>query len=252
MPADSGADATPPPSQSLVPASGASPSNLLNLIARGANINDPVEVVQQVKAESNAAAKGNPKAKAKSKPAAKADPKKVTTRKSASASNSSASASSGPFRKPAAAKTKVHQHFRKPKGKKHVIHEVQSLSAKAFKPNKLSGFDKMVDICKPVVRKRAHEETDDEAQVDWYEEEGEEEEGLNDDGVVNPNTFAPDSKKLDRSKKKKFDQLLESGLLPANAIAMYSAARTLKTGKTKGSGTLSTVPSIASWMANWP
>ncbi len=54
---------------------------------------------------------------------------------------------------------------------------------------------------------------------------------MSDDGVVNPNTFAHDSLQLDRSKKKKFDQLLESGSLPANVTAMYSAALTLKTGK---------------------
>ena len=37
--------------------------------------------------------------------------------------------------------------------------------------------------------------------------------------------------KLDRCKKKKFDQLLESGSLPAKITAMYRAALTLKTGK---------------------
>jgi hypothetical protein len=192
-------------------------------------------VVPKAKAKSKAAAKGNPKAKAQSKPAAKAYPtakaeskpaanavpKKVTTRKSASASNSSASASIGPSRRPAAAMTEVPQnfrkpkgkthaaaitqvpqHFRKPKGKKHVIKEVKSLSAKTFKPNKLSGYDKMAEICRPVVRKRAHEETQYEEEVDLEEEEGGEEEGLCDDRVVNPDTFAHDSITLDKSKTK--------------------------------------------------
>ena len=183
-------------------------------------------VVPKAEAKSKAAAKGNPNGKAKSKPAAKADPTKVTTRKPSSASRSSASASSGPLRKPAAAKSASSA-----KGKKRVIIEIPFLSEKAFKPNKLSGFDKMVDICKPVVRKRAHEETEDEEEVDLEEDEGEEEEGLNDDGVVNPDTFAPDSLKLDRSKKKKFDQLLESGCLHEKVTEMYSAALTLTTGK---------------------
>ena len=249
MPAATGADATPPQSPSRKassPVSGASPSALLKLKAKEATINEgvkgkpPVKVVPKAKAQRKAAAKAGPKAKAESKPAAKANPKakaeskaaanagpkKVTNRKPASATQSSASASSGPLRKPAAARSASSA-----KGKKHVIKEIASLPAKVFKQNKLSGFDKMADICKPVIRKRAHEETENEEEVDSEDEEGEEEEGLNDDAVVNPDTFAPESMKLDRCKKKKFDQLMESGSLPAKVTAMYSAALTLKTGK---------------------
>ena len=186
MPADSGADTTPPPSQSLVPASGASPSNLLNLIARGANINDPVEVVQQVKAESNAAAKGNPKAKAESTPAAKADPatkagskpaakacpKKVTTLKPASAAKSSVSASRGPLRKPAAAKSASSAKGKRNVMKAALLEKIESSHAKVVKPNKPSGYDKMADICKHIVRRMEHEETEDEEDVDLEDEEG--------------------------------------------------------------------------------
>ncbi len=184
----------------------------------------------KAKAEPKAAAKADPKAsagskaKAQLKAAAKAGPKAGAETKS------SASASNGPLRRPAAAKTKRPEHW-KTKAKKHVINEIPP-SIKVFKPSKLSGFDRMADLCKPVIRnKRAREETEDEEESDVEEEEGEEEEGLNDDGVVNPNTFAPESRKLDRSKKKKFDQLMESGSLPAKVTDMYSAALTLKTGK---------------------
>ena len=231
--------------------SGASPRDLLKLKAKGATINGgvegkpPVKGVPKAKARPKAAAKADPKAKAESKPAAKAGPKakaeskpaanagpnKVTNRKPASATKSSASASSGPLRKPAAARSASSAKGKKNATKAALLAEVESLPAKVFKLNRLSGFDNLADICKPVIRKRAHEETEDEEESDLEEEEGGEEEGLNDDGVVNPDTFAPDSLKLDRSKKKKFDQLLESGSLPAKVTAMYSAALTLKTGK---------------------
>ena len=232
MPADTGADGTPPPSPSRrasSPVSGASPGDLLKLKAKGATINGGVDGKPQkadpkakagskAKTGSNAAAKADPKAKAGSKAAAKAN--------AGSKSTSSASASSGPLKKPSAGRSASSA-----KGKKHVIKEIESLPAKVFKQNKLSGFDKMADICKPVIRKMAHEGTEDEEESDVEEEEGEEEEGLNDDRVVNPDTFAPESMKLDRRKKKKFDQLMESGSLPAKVTEMYSAALTLKTGK---------------------
>jgi hypothetical protein len=185
-----------------------------------------VPLVPKALAKSKAAPKVHPKAKAKSNPTAKADPTRVIKRRPAPASNSSASASSGPLKRPSAANKSVSA-----KGKHHVIREVKSLSASVSKPKTLSGYDKLAEICRPVLRKRPHEETEDEEEVDLEEEEGEEEEGVCDDHVVNPDTFAPDSLKLDRCKKKKFDQLLESGSLPAKVTAMYEAALVLKTGK---------------------
>ena len=161
MPADTGDDAPLSPTPNRIASSpGASPSNR------------PVDVVPKANAKSKAAAKGNPKAKAKSKPAAKADPTKVTTRKPSSASRSSASASSGPLRKPAAAKSASSAKGKRNVMKAALLEKIESSHAKVVKPNKPSGYDKMADICKHIVRRMEHEETEDEEDVDLEDEEG--------------------------------------------------------------------------------
>ena len=239
MPAATDADTTPPAIQNNNSSSEVSGASARDLSRQAG---------PQAKAKTTAAAKAGPKAKAESKPAAKAGPRAKSEPKAAAKAIPKAKAestsSSGSSKKPAASngsskKSASSVSLKKPAAsgaslKKALTTSETPLLDKA-KTSKLSGFDKMADLCKPVVRKRLHEDSDDDETdpEDDEEEEGEEgeEEGLEDDGVVNPDTFAPASLKLDRCKKKKFDQLLESGSLPPKIANMYRVALTLKTGK---------------------